>query len=206
MTNPPDFIKNDPATPAFWNIRFDANVMPWDHHGVPECLRKYLSSARAPNELPRKVLIPGCGAAYEVQHFVERGWQPLAIDFSPSAVDAARKQLGSLAYLVREGDFFGQDLGIGEFDAIYERAFLCALPRRLWADWASRVSQLLLPGATLIGFFYEDTNPKGPPFGLQTGELERLLSPALKQVEHRMPTDSIAIFAGKETWQVWERL
>ena len=199
---PPDFAKHDPATPAFWDIRFDANFMPWDQRGVPECLRAYLAS----QPIPRNVLIPGCGAAYEVQYFVGCGWQPTAIDFSPSAVLAARAQLGSLSHLVRGGDFFGQDLVRGEFEVIYERAFLCALPKRLWSEWAERVAQLLLPGAKLIGFFYEDNSPKGPPFGLQADELKSLLSPAFKRIEHKIPADSIPIFAGKETWQVWERV
>jgi hypothetical protein len=93
----------------------------------------------------------------------------------------------------------------GDFEVIYERAFLCALPRRLWADWAKRVAELIPQSGRLIGFFYEDDNPKGPPFGLQRGELEQLLSPAFTLLEKKIPPDSIPIFAGKESWQVWSR-
>ena len=60
-----------------------------------------------------------------------------------------------------------------------------------------------------MGFFFSDTNPKGsqkgPPFGLQPDELEALLTPAFTRIEERVPIDSIPIFAGKESWQVWVR-
>jgi hypothetical protein len=201
MNPPPEFTKQDPATPEFWNIRFDANFTPWDQHGVPQCLRDYLIAHPA----PQKVLIPGCGTAHEVKHFLACGWTPLAIDFSPAAVAQARAQLGAAASHVREGDFFGDAILPGDFDVIYERAFLCALPRRLWANWAKRVAELIPSGGRLIGFFFADDAPKGPPFGLQQGELEQMLSPAFSLLEKKIPPDSIPIFAGKENWQVWAR-
>lgn len=174
---------------------------------MPQCLRDYLLAHRA----SQKVLIPGCGAANEVEHFLAQKWLPTAIDFSPAAVTQAKMQLGALASCVREDDFFSGGIHAGDFDVIYERAFLCALPRRMWAQWASRVAELV-PAATagseggrLIGFFVEDDNPRGPPFGLKPGELEELLLPAFTLLEKKMPTDSIPVFAGKESWQVWAR-
>ena len=212
MTTPsaiptPEFAKHDPATPEFWNVRFDAKFTPWDQRGVPECLRDYLRASQS----PQKVLIPGCGAANEVEHFLARHWAPLAIDFSPAAVAQARAQLGPLQSYVREDDFFGNAIRPGDFEVIYERAFLCALPRRLWAQWATRVAELIPPAVAgsesgrLIGFFVEDDNPKGPPFGLKNGELEALLSPAFTLLEKTVPRDSIPVFSGKESWQVWAR-
>lgn len=204
---PPEFAKYDPATPEFWNVRFDANFTPWDQRAVPQCLRDYLTA----NKKPQKVLIPGCGAANEVEHFLACNWAPTAIDFSPAAVAQARAQLGPLASHVREDDFFGDAIRPGDFDVIYERAFLCALPRRLWSDWASRVAGLIpraesnSEGGRLIGFFVEDDHPKGPPFGLKPGELEQLLSPTFTLLEKKIPLDSIPVFIGKESWQVWAR-
>lgn len=216
MTTPPEFAKLDPATPEFWNIRFKANFTPWDQRGVPQCLRDYLAARSAASTstapiVPRRVLIPGCGAANEVKHFIDRGWAPTAIDFSPAAVAQAGAQLGLLASHVRQADFFGGTILPGDFEVIYERAFLCALPRTMWAAWAKRVAELLSPanargeGGLLIGFFVEDDNPKGPPFGLKSGELDEMLSPAFTCIEKIVPTDSIPIFAGKESWQVWAR-
>jgi thiopurine S-methyltransferase len=103
---------------------------------------------------------------------------------------------------VRLADFFEFDFET-PFDLVYERAFLCALPRRLWPRYAPRVSQLLGPDGKLAGFFYFDDGERGPPFGLKTGELEALLGGHFDRVADAAVGDSIPIFAGKERWQVW---
>ena len=152
-----------------------------------------------------KVLIPGCGAAHEVRFFAGRGWDVAAIDFSPAAVAHAKQLLGDLAIRVREADFFGEALGRERFDAVYERAFLCALPRHLWAAWAARVADLITPGGRLFGFFFFDASEKGPPFGISSTALEALLEINFDRIEDAQPADSIGVFAGKERWQVWQR-
>jgi len=195
------FPRHDPATPAFWDVRFEADFMPWDQGAVPQCLAEYV--ARHP--APKRVLIPGCGSAYEARLFLQAGWPVTAIDFSPAAVVQARKVLGPLGANVREADFFGPELADERFEVIYERAFLCALPIKLRSAWAERVATLLSPGARLIGFFYFDQTEKGPPFGIDADMLGRLLSKDFELIETRSPTDSIAVFAGKEEWQVWQR-
>ena len=198
---PPTFPKHDPASAAFWDARFNAAFTPWDQGGVPQSLVKYV----AQNPAPRKVLIPGCGAAHEVRFFVSQGWDVSAIDFSHSAVARAKQLLGTLGSHVREDDFFGETLGRERFDAIYERAFLCAMPRQRWAEWAARVAELIAPDGRLAGFFYFDDNEKGPPFGVSSKELSALLSPHFDLIEDSVPADSISVFAGKERWQVWQR-
>jgi hypothetical protein len=117
-----------------------------------------------------------------------------------------KKVLGPLADHVRQEDFFSPSLRPQEFDFVYERAFLCALPRRMWSDWTKRVAELIAPGGRLGGFFYFDESERGPPFGLKTGELEGSLSPRFRLIETAAPQDSIKVFEVKELWQVWERL
>jgi hypothetical protein len=53
------FPRHDPATPAFWDVRFEADFMPWDQGAVPHCLANYVSRHPA----PKSVLIPGCSSA-----------------------------------------------------------------------------------------------------------------------------------------------
>jgi SAM-dependent methyltransferase len=199
--SPPTFPRHDPATPAFWDVRFDADFTPWDQGGVPQCLVDYVSA----QPHPLRTLIPGCGTAYEVRFLAEHGWPVLAVDFSASAVARAAQVLGALATHVQEADFFGPALQPGQFDLIYERAFMCALPRTMRADWARRVAELLAPGAIMAGFFFFDETPKGPPFGTSAAELDELLLPAFACIETRTPPDSIPVFAGKEQWMVWRR-
>jgi SAM-dependent methyltransferase len=151
-----------------------------------------------------RVLVPGCGSGYEVRLFAQHGHDVLAIDFSDAALEAARRELGPLGSRVRKADFF--KLEEAPFDLVYERAFLCALPRPLWADWGRRVAELVRPGGELAGFFFLDDNPKGPPFGTSREQLNRLLPGFALQQDSPIPAaQSLPVFQGKEIWQVWKR-
>lgn len=194
-------MAQDSSKPDFWDTRFRGGVTPWDAAGVPTLLGAWLEANRA----PRRVLVPGCGSGYEVRAFRERGHEVLAIDFSDAAIEAARRELGELAGCVRKADFFAFETP--PFNLVYERAFLCALPRRLWPDWGRRVAALVRPGGELAGFFFLDDNVAGPPFGIAPGALCALLEPAFELAEDRAvpPEQSLSVFRGKERWQVWKR-
>ena len=121
--------------------------------------RSAVGSTNRPGDRSR-VLIPGCGAAYEVAALAARGCEVLAIDYSAVAIERARETLGTeLGRRVMQADFFAFDAA--PFDWIYERAFLAALPLRLWAAWGRRCAQLLRPGGSMAGFFFVDGRRPG---------------------------------------------
>jgi SAM-dependent methyltransferase len=194
-------VREDAARPEFWEKRFREGVTPWDAGGVPASLGRFLQEA------PRgqRVLIPGCGSGYEVRAFAEAGFDVVAVDFAQAALERARKILGPLSARVRLADFFDFDPGEA-FDLVYERAFLCALPRRLWPRYAPRAAALLRPAGRLAGFFYFESDEHGPPFGLGAGQLESLLERRFRRSEDAAAEGSIPVFAGKERWQVWRKL
>jgi SAM-dependent methyltransferase len=198
---PPDSIKQDSSKPDFWDTRYRGAVTPWDQGKVQSQL---LAFADARADRPR-TLIPGCGSAYEALALARRGWDVLAIDFSDAAIDAALAIVGARRDLVRKADFFAFEGDTPPFDVVIERAFLCALPPRLWPDYAARMAALVRPGGVLAGYFFLTPTDRGPPFGTEQSTLDRLLAPAFDLTEDRAVTDSLAIFAGKERWQVWTR-
>ncbi|WP_244814461.1 methyltransferase [Caballeronia sp. Lep1P3] len=198
----PSFDNRDPNSPGFWDERFDEGFTPWDQAGVPDAFGSFVATLAGPRA--KNVLIPGCGSAYEARYLVERGASVRAIDFSPSAVAAARAQLGAHANVVEEADFFAYQPPFTP-DWIYERAFLCALPKARWADYATRMAALLQPGALLAGFFFIGATPKGPPFGIERGELDALLARDFELIEDREVSGSIPVFAGRERWMTWRR-
>ena len=193
-------MAQDSSKADFWESRYRDNVIPWDAGKVPASLQEYTRTL-----LPgARVLIPGCGSAYEAAFLAHKGLDVLAIDFSPAAVDAARKNLAGFGDIVRLADFFDFDFG-RPFDVIYERAFLCALPRTMWSRYADRCAELLKPNGVIAGYFFFTDTPKGPPFGTSQAELATLLQARFDRVEDRPVADSIEIFAGKERWMVWRK-
>jgi len=194
-------LSQDSSQPEFWDTRYRGGTTPWDAGAVPKRLAQWLVAE------PRamRVLVPGCGSGYEVRLFAERGHDVLAIDFSDAAVEAARRTLGNLANRVRKADFFALDEA--PFDLVYERTFLCALPRRMWPQWAERISELVRPGGRLAGFFFIDDNPRGPPFGTSPRQLNQLLGKTFASLEDELVPagQSVPVLAGKERWQVWKR-
>lgn len=196
----PEFTSRDPQSPSFWDERFEQGFTPWDRGGVPQALTEFVAARPA----PMRTLIPGCGAAYELAFLSESGWDATAIDFAPAAVARAKVAVGKWADRVEEADFFAWQ-SRQPLELIYERAFLCALPRAMWPQVAERWAQLLAPGKLLAGFFFFDDALKGPPFGISPQMLDALLSPNFVCIEDAPVTDSIAVFEGKERWKIWQR-
>ena len=196
----PEFPKRDPAGPEFWDLRYRARFAPWDAGGVPAQLAAFVRGAA-----PQRVFVPGCGNAWEVRFLAENGWEVLGLDFSADAVAAARAKLGTYADRVREGDVFAP-IEESPFDVVYERAFLCALPRTSWPRWGARMAELVRHAGSLAGYFYFNEGERGPPFPLHSqAELDALLGDAFARVTDEAVPDSIPVFAGKERWQVWRR-
>ena len=193
-------MAQDSSKADFWDSRYRDQVTPWDAGKVPALLQRY-----ADNITPgARILIPGCGSAHEAAYLARRGFDVLAIDFSEAAIEAARKNLAGLEHHLRVADFFDFDVG-KPYDVIYERAFLCALPPRIWPQYGPRMAHLLRPGGELAGFFFLGQTERGPPFGMTSEALRGLLESSFELIEDKAVTDSLPVFQGAERWQVWRR-
>lgn len=195
------FPKLDSATAEFWDARYRENFTPWDFGGVPRQFAEFV--AKQPHAM--RTLIPGCGSGYEVRFLAERRWEVLAIDYSPEAVKCARKNLGGFEDCIKQADFFEfRDAG-RPFDLVYERTFLCALKPTLWPSYGARMASIVRPGGLLAGYFYRENKSGGPPFAMGEDTLATLLSDNFVHLEKTPAADSIPIFAGRESWEVWQR-
>ena len=218
---PPSFSCRDPAQAEFWSERYAKDFLPWDQHEVPAPLRRALTQDPATSGIPgspARVLIPGCGSGYELECLAGAGYDALAIDISPPAIARARGLVGTYAERVQLADCFALATDPdhrGGYDWIYERAFCCALPPRLWATWGEAMAALVAPGGVLAGVFHVDPDPelaiqakrRGPPFAIRAGELALLLEPNFVCIDDcSVPhEESIPVFRGKERWMVWRR-
>jgi thiopurine S-methyltransferase len=200
---PPTQVKADdqrPEHPDFWCKRFGEGITPWDAGRVPTDFAVFVEQ----HAQPLATLIPGCGSAWEAAWLAARGWPVTALDFSPTAVARAREVLGTAAVDLVCADFFTYEPPRPPA-LIYERAFLCALPRKLWDDWGRRVAALLPPGGLLAGYFFVCEQVKGPPFGILPDQLDGLLAGNFERLADTAVDDSIPVFSGRERWQVWRR-
>jgi len=198
MENSSDSNQSD-----FWTVRYAAGKTPWDLGGVPLALKLFLDRS----SVPGRVLIPGCGSGYEVQAFHAAGYEVSAIDFSPAAVEQAKRVLGFLAERVVLGDFFTHDFGQRRFELIYERTFLCSMAPSRWPEYVNRMADLLLPGGRLIGVFLYGQRPSsGPPFPLTEPEAEQLFKKRFELLRSEAMSDSLPLFRDMERWQEWLKL
>ena len=193
-------MAQDSSKAEFWDTRYDTHVTPWEAGRAPAELVRFTRGL--PNG--SRILVPGCGSGHDVRHIADAGFDVLAIDFSEAAVTIARQVAGQFADRIRLADFFEFDTG-AQFDVVYERAFLCALPRRLWDDYARRVASIIRPGGLLVGFWFLDDNERGPPFGTSEAGLHELLDARFALESNEPVSESIPVFQGKERWQAWRR-
>jgi len=193
---------SDSNQPDFWTVRYGAGKTPWDFGGVPSALKSFLARSSTPG----RVLVPGCGSGYEVQAFHVAGYDVSAIDFSPAAVEQAKRVLGPLAERVILGDFFTHDFGQHRFDLIYERTFLCSMTPSRWPTYVNRMAELLLPGGRLIGVFLYGPSWGGPPFPLTDPEAQQLFKQRFELVRSEALTDSLPLFRDMERWQEWLKI
>ena len=194
---------SDSNQPDFWTVRYAAGKTPWDFGGVPSALKSFLERSFVPGS----VLIPGCGSVYEIKSFHAAGYDISAIDFSPAAIEQAKRVLGVLAERVILGDFFTHDFGERRFDLIYERTFLCSMTPSRWPEYVNRMAELLSPGGRLIGvFLYGQRSSSGPPFPLTEREAEHLFKKRFERVRSEAMTDSLPLFRDMERWQEWHKI
>jgi Thiopurine S-methyltransferase (TPMT) len=189
------------SDPEFFDIRYATNRMPWDYGGVPNSLKAFLHKYQGPGS----VLIPGCGSGYEIEAFSLGNWDAIGIDFSTFAVARARSVLGPLADKVYEGDFFTHPLSESFFDVIYERAFFCTLAPERRTQYVQRIAKLIAPSGILCGFFFFGPEDEPPPYPISYVQLEELLGDLFEKIEDSTVEDSIALYSGKERWQIWRR-
>lgn len=196
-------MAQDSSRADFWDIRYQNAVTPWELEGLPERFMTESSTLLASGL--RRVLLPGCGNAVELQALSAMGASPLAIDFSPEAIARAKAANPGLSEQILLQDFFSADLS-GGWQWVYERAFLCALPPAMRVAYASQMSRLIPAGGVLAGYFFLADKDRGPPFGISLEALSALLSPAFELEQCTALHASLPVFSPHEYWMTWRKL
>ena len=145
-----------------WENRYQQGKTGWDRGQVSPNVLYWLKE----NLLnPCRILIPGCGNGHEVLAFAERGFDVVAIDIAPTAIENLSQTLQAkklTAELIQVDFFTWQHQQ--DFDAIYEQTSLCALHPDHWERYENCLYNWLKPEGKLFAQFMQTDQESGPPF------------------------------------------
>lgn len=180
--------------PPFWHARWEAGQIGFHHDEVNPYLVEHLAGlSLAPGS---RILVPLCGKTVDLHWLARQGLAPVGVELSPIAVRAVfegrgtepeREVHGDHLHCLRDdgveiwcGDFFTLGPGLaGQFDAIWDRAALIALPASRRAEYVAHCARLLRPGATglVVTLWYDPAEMDGPPFPVPPDEVGELYGP-----------------------------
>nr|WP_153926602.1 methyltransferase domain-containing protein [Riemerella anatipestifer] len=161
----------------YWNDRWKENKIGWDIGFASPPIVEYMK--QYPNK-DAKILIPGCGNAYEAEFLIENGFQNITlIDIAPKAVDNLKIKFHKNPHIkVICEDFFRHN---GKYDLIIEQTFFCAINPNKRTDYIKKVLSLLKENGQVVGVLFNKIfEEKGPPFGGLSNEYINLFEPFFK--------------------------
>jgi len=137
----------------------------------------------------REVLVPLCGKSVDLLWLRDQGHRVTGVEIAPEACtqflaensltatprDEWKFRVWSLPGLtLLEGDFFSFERD--DFDIVWDRAALVALPAESRPAYAERLVERLLPGGSilLVTVEYDPSEMEGPPFSVPAAEIAEL--------------------------------
>lgn len=193
-------MATDALDEAYWQNRYENGTDGWDLGAPSTPLKTYIDQL-ADKDL--RILIPGCGKAYEGEYLHRNGFRNVwLMDLTGAPFEALLQRCPSFprSHLL-VGDFFAHD---GQYDRIIEQTFFCALDRGLREAYARKMAAMLAPGGKLVGVLFDDPqpgkSPDEPPFGGNKQEYDMLFGSHFARVNIQPCSNSIPPRAGREVW------
>jgi methyl halide transferase len=173
---------------SFWTKRYKDQQTGWDLGVVSPPLKAYIDQLEN-KEL--KILIPGCGNAYEGTYLWGKGFKNVhLLDYAKPALDSFHSRtLDFPTEQLHSGDFFGYT---GEYELILEQTMFCAIDPELREKYIQKVYDLLVKGGKYVGVLFDREFEGGPPFGGSKQEYMDLLEKHFTTVSIEACYNSIA--------------
>jgi SAM-dependent methyltransferase len=197
--------------PEFWERIYASGGDNWSLPGATPALLEFFESPLHSQYPPSgSVLVPGAGLGKDAIAWMERGYDVLAVDFCPTAVDA----LGTLAYKHPKIKSLGLDMfelsatdpkkGGHQFDIVYEYNTFSAVHPGRRDEYLEMCHRMLKDDGVFIAFFFPLTagnTMQGPPHRISEVELMARLDGIFEVEAKFKPTKSVPRRAGKE--EIW---
>ncbi len=172
----------DDGDPTAWFERVYAEagegraIVPWAGGG-PEPVLVEWTEAQALDGAGRRALVVGSGLGDDAEHVAALGFETVAFDVAPSALEAARRRFPGSPVDYLTADLLDPPAAWRQaFDLVVESFTVQALPDPPRGDAIARVAELVAPGGTLVVIASaraEDSDPPhGPPWPLTRTEVE----------------------------------
>jgi thiopurine S-methyltransferase len=180
----------------FWHERWQSGQTGFHQSAVHPFLERWWPTLDVP--AGARVYVPLCGRSLDMAWLASRGHAVVGSELSPIAIgqffagqglDPRREQLGAFVrheagpYTILEGDALAlTPRDLGPVAAAYDRAALVALPPDLRVRHAATLAALLPADAPmlLVAFEYPQAAMTGPPFSVDSAEIEDLFGIAFR--------------------------
>lgn len=158
----------------FWTDLYLKNEGRWELDAPAPALKEMLPRMKWPKS---RVLVLGAGSGNDAAYFAEKGHVVTAVDFSEEALAQAKKKYGHLENInwVQSDIFKLPKEFQNSFDVVFEHTCYCAIDPTLRNQLVKTWIQCLVPGGHLLGVFFVNDKPKGPPFGGSEWEVRERL-------------------------------
>ncbi len=178
--------------PDFWKKKWEAGDIGFHQAQVEPFLIKYFSDLT-----PGIVFVPLCGKSKDLIWLVQNGWTVVGVEASSIACQAFFEE-NKISYQKEKKDNFTVYQGVTQITiwcgdyfklpkeavlgvtAIYDRAALIALPREVRLKYVDQ-NKILFPRARfqtmqilLLAIEYPQEHAQGPPFSVDTKEIQQL--------------------------------
>jgi SAM-dependent methyltransferase len=177
----------------YWNKRYIDNSHRWDIGYPSPAITNYFDKIKNKSV---KILIPGCGSAYEGEYLIKNGFTNVTLlDVSEEVKNRFLKRVPEFKnFLIT--DFFELET---KFDYIIEQTFFCALNPKLRMNYVNKMNELIAEGGKLIGLmFHAELYSDHPPFGGFKEEYVKLFETKFKHIKMNKTTESIEERLGRE--------
>lgn len=172
--------------PEFWQERWKHGEIAFHRGDVHWALKKQWDDVAGDRH--DSVFVPLCGKSLDMRWLHQRGHPVCGCELSRKAVESFFEEWGhepdrqvrgrfdiwsANGIAITIGDFFNLRSSSG-FPLFYDRASLVALPREMRPDYLRKLRSLIAGDAQglLVTFEYDQSQMDGPPFSVESDELE----------------------------------
>ncbi|MEE3144606.1 MAG: methyltransferase domain-containing protein [Bacteroidota bacterium] len=163
---------------SYWSKRYENNETGWD---IGEASKPLIKLFHQFNNKKIRILIPGCGNAYEAEYLYNKGFTNVyIIDISKQPLKNFKNRNPNFPEnQILHGDFFEHK---ESYDLIVEQTFFCAINPELREKYVLKCHELLYPKGELLGVLFNREFEGGPPFGGNVEHYEKLFNSQFSSV------------------------